>query len=64
MNRELVARLRDLAKEVEQLEGDLLFVSTDERAIVEVAKAMVDGGTVPYKVIGAMPYYVADMAED
>ena len=64
MNQELVERLRDLAKEVEQAEGDLLFVSAEERAIVEAAKAMVDGGRVPYKVIGAMLYYVADMAEE
>jgi hypothetical protein len=64
MNQELVERLRDLAKEVEHSEGNLLFVSTDEKAIAEAAKAMVDGGTVPYKLIGAMLYYVADMAEE
>jgi hypothetical protein len=64
MNQELVERLRDLAKRVEQSEGDLLFVPTEEKAIVEVAKAMADGGTVSYKFIGAMLYYVADMAED
>ena len=64
MNQELVERLRELAKEVEQTEGELLLVSTEERAIVEAAKAMAVGGTVPYKVLGAMLYYVADMAEE
>ena len=64
MNQELVEKLRDLATEVERVDGDLLFVATDERAIVEVAKAMVDGGTIPCKIIGAMLYYVADMAEE
>ena len=64
MNQELVERLRELAKEVEQTEGDLLLVSTEERAIAEAAKAMADGGRVPYKVIGAMLYYLADMAEE
>ena len=64
MNQDLVARLRDLAKEVELSEGDLLFVSTDRQAIVDAAKAMVHGGTVSYRVIGEMLYYVADMAEE
>ena len=64
MNQELVERLRDLAKEVEQADGDLLLVPTEEKAIIEAAKAIVDGGTVPYKVIAAMLYYVADMAEE
>ena len=64
MNQELVERLRDLAEEWEQLEGDVLFVSTDEKVIVETAKALVHGGTVSCKDIGAMLHFVADMAEE
>ena len=64
MTQELVERLRDLAKEVEQSEGDILFVSTDQKELAETAKALVQGGTVPYRVIGAMLYYIADMAEE
>jgi len=30
----------------------------------EATKAMVDGGTVPYKVIDEMLYYIADIAEE
>ena len=64
MDQELVEKLRDLAEEVEQSEGGILFVLTDEKAIAEAAKAMVDGGTVPCKQIGALLYYIADMAEE
>ena len=64
MDQELVERLRDLAKEVEQAAGDILFVSTDQKALVDAATALVHGGTVPYKVIGEMLYYIADMAEE
>ena len=64
MNQELVERLRDLAVEMEQSEGDILFVSTDEKAIVEAAKALAEGGKVSHKVVGTLLYYVADMAEE
>jgi hypothetical protein len=64
MDQELVETLRDLAKEVEQSEGGIVFVSTENTAIVEAAKAMVHGGTVSYKFIGEMLYYIADMAEE
>lgn len=64
MDQELVERLRDLALEVEQSGGDILFVSTDEKTIVEVAKALAEGGKVSHKVIGTLLYYVADMAEE
>ena len=64
MNQELVERLRDLADDVGRLDGGILFVSTDEAAIVAAANAIVRGGTVSHKVIGAMLYYIADMAEE
>lgn len=64
MNQELVERLRDLAEEIEQAESGILFVSTDEKELVEAAKAMVEGGMVSYKVIGTIMYYIADMAEE
>jgi hypothetical protein len=64
MNQELVERLRDLAKEVEQSQGDIVFVSTDQKPIVETATALEHGGQVPFKVIGALLYYIADMAEE
>ena len=64
MDQELVERLRNLAVEMEQSEGDILFVSTDEKAISEVAKALVEGGKVSRKIVGALLYYIADMAEE
>jgi hypothetical protein len=64
MDQELVERLRDLALEVEQMEGDILFVSTKEKPIVEVANALVHGGRLSYKVVAALLHYVADMAEE
>jgi hypothetical protein len=53
-----------LAKEVEQSQGDIVFVSTDQKPIVETATALEHGGQVPFKVIGALLYYIADMAEE
>jgi len=64
MNQELVKRLRELAKEVEQSEDAILFVSLDQTVLIESVNAIVQGGTVPYKDIGALLYYIADMAED
>jgi hypothetical protein len=64
MDQDLVERLRDLALEVQESEGDILFVSTDEKAIADAAKAMVDGGKVSCKVLGSLLYYIADMAEE
>jgi len=64
MKQELVERLRDLAEEVEQAEGGILFLPMDEKELADAVKAMVDGGTVPNKAIGKLLYYVADMAEE
>jgi hypothetical protein len=44
---------------VEGAEGDIPFVSTDEQATADAAKALVDGGKVFCKVLGSMLYYIS-----